>query len=101
MLKLARGFRGSRKTLFTHAKETVERGWKYAFRDRRVKKRTFRRLWIARINAAARTNGVSYSRLINGLKKANIELDRKILADMAIFDPQAFTQVAELAKRAL
>ena len=101
MLKLARGFRGSRKTLFTHAKETVERGWKYAFRDRRVKKRTFRRLWIVRINAAARTNGVSYSRLINGLKKANIELDRKILADMAIFDPQAFTQVAELAKRAL
>ncbi len=101
MLKLARGFRGSRKTLFTHAKETVERGWKYAYRDRKVRKRTFRRLWIARINAAARINGVSYSRLINGLKKAGIELDRKVLADLAIFDPQGFTSVAELAKGAL
>jgi len=101
ILKLARGARGARSRLFKTAKETVERGWKYAYRDRRVRKRAFRRLWIARINAAARINGVSYSKFINGLKRANIELDRKVLADLAIHDPQAFGSVAEMAKSAL
>ena len=101
ILKLARGARGARSRLFKTAKETVERGWKYAYRDRRVRKRAFRRLWIARINAAARINGVSYSKLIHGLKKANIELDRKVLADLAIHDPKAFGSVAEMAKAAI
>jgi large subunit ribosomal protein L20 len=87
--------------LFKTAKETVERGWKYAYRDRKTRKRAFRRLWIVRINAAARTNGVSYSQLIHGLKKANIELDRKVLAGLAISDPQGFTSVVELAKAAI
>jgi len=100
VLKHAKGYRGARSTLFKTAKETVERAWKYAYRDRRVRKREFRQLWIARINAAARLNGLSYSRLIHGLKLANIELDRKILADLAIFDPSGFTKVAELARGA-
>lgn len=99
-LKLAKGFRGGRRRLFTVAKETVERGWKFAFRDRRARKRDFRRLWIARINAAARLCGLSYSRLIHGLKLANVELDRKILADLAIHDPDGFSKVAELARSA-
>jgi large subunit ribosomal protein L20 len=101
ILKLARGARGARRRLFKTAKETVERGWKYAYRDRKTRKRAFRRLWIVRINAAARTNGVSYSQLIHGLKKANIELDRKVLAGLAISDPQGFTSVVELAKAAI
>ena len=100
-LKLAKGFVGGRRRMYRHARETVERSWKYAYRDRRVRKREFRKLWIARINAAARENGLSYSRLIHGLKNARIDLDRKILADLAIFDPQAFSQVAEVAKAAL
>jgi large subunit ribosomal protein L20 len=101
ILKLAKGYRGSRSILYKTARETVERGWKYAYRDRRVRKRDFRTLWIVRINAAARENGMSYSRMIHGLKQANIELDRKVLADLAIFDPQAFSQVAEAARAAL
>lgn len=101
ILKLAKGYRGSRKTLYKTARETVERGWKYAYRDRRVRKREFRKLWIVRINAAARLNGLSYSRMIHGLKKAEVEIDRKILADLAVFDPAAFSQVAEVAKAAL
>ena len=101
ILKLARGFRGGRRRLFKNARETVERAWKFAYRDRRVRKREFRRLWIARINAAARANGLSYSKFIFGLKNANVELDRKILADLAVFDPEAFGQVAQMAKGAL
>ncbi len=101
ILKLAKGYRGSRHTLYKTARETVERGWKYAFRDRRVRKRDFRKLWIVRINAAARENGLSYSRMIHGLKLAGVDLDRKILADLAIFDPKGFSQVAEVAKSAL
>lgn len=101
ILKLARGYRGARHRLYKTAKETVERAWKYAFRDRRARKRDFRKLWIVRINAAARENGLSYSRMIHGLKQADIDLDRKILADLAIFDPAVFGQVAEAAKSAL
>ncbi len=100
-MKLAKGFRGGRRRLYRQARETVERGWKYAYRDRRVKKRDFRKLWIVRINAAARENGLSYSRMIHGLKLALVEIDRKSLADLAIFDPKAFSQVAEVAKAAL
>ncbi|MEZ4460042.1 MAG: 50S ribosomal protein L20 [bacterium] len=99
-LKAAKGFRGSRSKLYKHAKQTVHRAWKYAYRDRRQKKRDFRRLWIARINAAARLHGLSYSRLIGGLNRANIELDRKILADLAVFDAAAFGKVAEAARAA-
>jgi large subunit ribosomal protein L20 len=77
---------------------TVERGWSYAYRDRKTRKRNFRSLWILRINAAARLNGLSYSRLIAGLKQANIALDRKVLADVAVRDPEAFAQIAETAK---
>ncbi len=101
ILKYAKGFFGARHRLFKTAKETVERGWKFAFRDRRVRKRDFRRLWIVRINAAARVHGLSYSRLIHGLKVANIDLDRKILADLAIFDPEGFGKVAALAQGAV
>ena len=99
-LKAAKGYVGARSRLYKHAKQTVHRAWKYAYRDRRQKKRQFRQLWIARINAASRLNGLTYSRLIGGLHKANIELDRKILAEMAIFDPAAFTKVAEVARAA-
>jgi large subunit ribosomal protein L20 len=98
ILKLAKGYKHGRRRLFRTAKDTVERGLKYAYRDRRRRKRDFRRLWIARINAAARINGLSYSRLIHGLKLANVEVDRKILADLAVFDPQGFTKVADIAK---
>lgn len=97
-LKAAKGYRGARRTLYKHAKQTVHRAWAYAYRDRRQRKRQFRRLWIARINAAARLNGMSYSRLIGGLNKAQIEIDRKILAELAIFDPAAFSRVAEAAR---
>jgi large subunit ribosomal protein L20 len=99
-LKAAKGYRGSRSKLYIHAKQTVHRAWKYAYRDRRVRKRDFRRLWIARINAAARLHGLSYSRLIGGLHRANIELDRKILAELAVFDAAAFGKVAEAARGA-
>jgi large subunit ribosomal protein L20 len=97
-LKQASGFRGSRGKLIRPAKLALERSLKFAYRDRRQRKRQFHRLWVVRINAAARENGLSYSRLINGLKRAKVEVDRKILADLAISDPKAFSEIAELAK---
>lgn len=101
VLKAARGAFGGRSKLWKAAKETVERGWRYAYRDRKNKKREFRRLWIVRINAAAHLNGMNYSNFINGLQTAGIEIDRKILADIAVRDPQAFTALAEQAREAL
>ncbi|RLB72611.1 MAG: 50S ribosomal protein L20 [Deltaproteobacteria bacterium] len=101
VLKLAKGYRGARSKLFRSATEAVDRALNYAYRDRRVKKRDFRALWIARINAAARDNGLSYSRMIYGLKKAEVALDRKIMADLAVNDPAGFTVVAETAKAQL
>ena len=98
ILNEAKGYYGARSKLFKTAREAVERGWRYAYRDRKQRKRTFRALWITRINAAARENGLSYSRLINGLKLANVEVDRKILAQLAVTDPQAFGALADLAK---
>ncbi len=98
VLKLAKGYRGARGKLFRSATEAVDRALNYAFRDRRVKKRDFRALWIARINAAARDNGMSYSRLVHGLKKAEVGLDRKILAQLAVSDPKVFAQIVETAK---
>ncbi|MFO7718028.1 MAG: 50S ribosomal protein L20 [Thermodesulfobacteriota bacterium] len=97
-LKMAKGFRGSRHRLYRTAREAVEKSLCYAYRDRRQKKRDFRKLWIQRINAAARENGLSYSRLMNGLKKSGVELNRKILADLAVKDKHGFSKVAELAK---
>lgn len=101
IMKAARGAYGARSKLWRPAKETVERGWRYAYRDRRNKKRDFRRLWITRINAAARMNDLSYSAFMNGLRKAGIEVDRKILADLAVRDEAAFTALASAAKSAL
>ena len=101
ILKLAKGFYSGRRKHFRKAKEQIERSLVYAYRDRRNKKRDFRRLWITRINAACRLNDISYSRFINALNKANIELDRKILADMAMNDPEAFATVVTQAKAAL
>ncbi len=101
ILKLAKGFYSGRRKHFRKAKEQLERSMYYAFRDRKQKKREFRKLWIIRINAACRLNDISYSRFINGLKKAGIELDRKILADMAMNDAAAFSAVVEQAKAAL
>ncbi|CAM4144641.1 MULTISPECIES: 50S ribosomal protein L20 [Campylobacter] len=101
VLKLARGFYSGRRKHFRKAKEQLERSLVYAYRDRRRKKRDFRRLWIVRINAACRLNDISYSRFINGLKKAGIELDRKILADLAMNDATAFAKIADAAKKAL
>ncbi len=101
ILKLAKGFTGGRRRQYRQARETVEKGLVYAYRDRRVRKRMFRRLWNVRINAAARQNGLSYSRLIHGLSQANIAIDRKILAAIAVHDPQAFTAVVEIAKQHL
>ena len=101
VLKLAKGFYGARSRAYRVAKEAVERSQAFAYRDRRQRKRQFRRLWIARINAAARLNGLSYSRLINGLKVAGSDLDRKMLADIAVHDPAAFARLAEVAKGAL
>ena len=100
ILKLARGYRGSKSKLFKKANETVMKALYYARRDRRAKKGEFRRLWITRINAAARINGVSYSRLMNGLRIAGIAIDRKVLSDMAIQDMPAFAKLAEIAKTA-
>ncbi|MDO4431996.1 MAG: 50S ribosomal protein L20 [Aerococcaceae bacterium] len=100
-LKLAKGYYGSKHTLFKTAKQAVMKSYMYAYRDRRQKKRDFRRLWITRINAAARMNGLSYSVLMNGLKKAGIEVNRKMLADLAVHDAAAFTALAEQAKKAL
>lgn len=101
VLKLAKGYRGARGKLFRSATEAVDRALNYAFRDRKVKKRDFRALWIARINAASRENGLSYSRLVHGLKKAEIGLDRKILAQLAVTDPQGFSAVVDKAKAQL
>jgi large subunit ribosomal protein L20 len=98
ILNEAKGYYGARSKLFKTAREAVEHGWRYAYRDRKQRKRTFRALWITRINAAAREHGLSYSRLINGLKLANVEVDRKILAQLAVTDPQAFGALADLAK---
>ena len=101
LLKQARGFYSGRRKHFRKAKEQLERSLVYAYRDRRQKKRDFRRLWIVRINAAARLNDMNYSTFMHGLKVANIELDRKILADMAMNAPEAFAKVAEASKSAL
>ena len=101
VLKEARGFYSGRRKHFRKAKEQLERSLCYAYRDRRAKKRDFRRLWIVRINAACRINDISYSQFIHGLKNAGIELDRKILADMAMNDAQAFANIAAKAKQAL
>lgn len=101
LLKLAEGFRGRRKSSYKLAKRSVQKALKYQYRDRRVRKRDFRRLWIVRINAAARINGLSYGRLMFGLKNAKIDLDRKTLAAMAITDPSGFASVAEKAKAAI
>ncbi len=97
----AKGYYGARRKVFRVAKQAVIKAGQYAYRDRRQRKRQFRALWIARINAAARENGLSYSRLINGLKKANIEIDRKVLADLAVFDKAAFGVIATQAKASL
>ncbi len=98
ILDKAKGYYGARSKVFRVAKQAVIKAGQYAYRDRRQRKRQFRALWIARINAAARENGMSYSRLINGLKKANIEIDRKVLADLAVFDKNAFSAIAAQAK---
>jgi large subunit ribosomal protein L20 len=100
LLKQAKGYWGSRSRRFAVARQTVMKALSYAYRDRRQRKRDFRRLWIVRINAAARLNGMSYSKLINGLKIAGIEMDRKVLADMAVRDPAAFASVVEQVRRA-
>jgi large subunit ribosomal protein L20 len=97
VLKMARGYVGGRHRLFRTATEAVDRALAYAYRDRKARKRDFRRLWITRINAATRLNGMSYSKFIGGLKKADVELDRKVLANMAIMDPNAFSQVVKTA----
>jgi large subunit ribosomal protein L20 len=99
ILKLAKGFRGSHSKLFRTANQQVMKALRYAYRDRRNRKRDFRRLWITRINAAARLHGVSYSQLMGQLKKADIELNRKILAQMALLDPDGFTKVVEVAAK--
>ena len=98
ILKLAKGYKGSKSKQFKKANETVMKALYYARRDRRAKKGNFRRLWIARINAAARTNGISYSKLINGLTKAGVEVNRKMLADLSISDEKAFAQLVAVAK---
>ena len=99
ILKLAKGYRGAKSKQFKKANETVMKALYYARRDRRAKKGVFRRLWIARINAAARQNGISYSRLIAGLTKANVEVNRKMLADLAVNEPKAFAELANIAKK--
>jgi large subunit ribosomal protein L20 len=101
VLKLAKGYRGTRSKLFRVALQIVRRGLLYAYRDRRVKKREFRALWIQRINAASRIHGLAYSQFMNGLKKANVSIDRKMLSQLAIEDASAFGRVVELAKKAL
>nr|WP_314271602.1 50S ribosomal protein L20 [uncultured Kingella sp.] len=101
VIALAKGYRGRRKNVYRIAKQAVMKAGQYAYRDRRQRKRQFRQLWIARINAGARLNGLSYSKFMNGLKRAAIELDRKVLADLAVFDKAAFAQLVEQAKAAL
>jgi large subunit ribosomal protein L20 len=97
VLKLAKGYRGGRSKLFRTATDAVDKALMYAYRDRRAKKREFRRLWITRISAAARLNNLSYSKFIHGLKTAGVELDRKILADLAVSDPTGFSKLADIA----
>ena len=101
VLGQAKGYWGLKKSSYRYAKEQVDHSLTYAYRDRKAKKRTFRRLWIMRINAGARANGLSYNQFVSGMKKANIELDRKVLAELAVSDPQAFGALAEQAKSAL
>ena len=101
VIALATGYRGRRKNVYRIANQAVMKAGQYAYRDRRQRKRQFRQLWIARINAGARQNGLSYSKFMNGLKRAAIELDRKVLADLAVFDKPAFAQLVEKAKAAL
>ncbi len=101
VLKLAKGYYGARSRVFRVAKQAVTKAGQYAYRDRRQRKRQFRALWIARINAGARMNGMTYSRLIAGLKKANVEIDRKVMADLAVHEKAAFTAIVEQAKAAL
>lgn len=101
VIKLAKGFRGRSKNCFRVAIQAVERAWQYAYRDRRARKRDFRRLWIQRINAATREHGLNYARFMHGLKLANIEVDRKVLADIAVHEPQAFANFVEKAQGAL
>ena len=101
VLKLAKGYRGSKHSLFKTANQQVMKSLQYAYRDRRQRKRDFRKLWITRINAAARMNGLSYSRLMHGLKQANIQVNRKMLADLAVNDEKAFAELAEKAKASL
>lgn len=101
LLNHAKGNRGARSKLYRRAKETVERGWKFAYRDRKARKRSFRELWIVRINAAARLHGLSYSKFMAGLRYANVSLDRKVLADVAMHDPDGFTKVVALVKEHL
>ena len=101
MLKMAKGYRGARSRLFQNAKETVRRALRYAYRDRRQRKRHMRALWIIRINALARSHGLSYSRMIHGLNKADIEINRKQLASIAMVDPDAFGQIVLIAKESL
>jgi large subunit ribosomal protein L20 len=101
VLKLAKGYRGGRSKLFRTAADAVDKALMYAYRDRRVRKRDFRKLWILRINAAAHLNDLSYSKLMHGLKLANIEIDRKVLAELAISDPSGFAQIANLASQQL
>lgn len=97
ILKLAKGYRGGRGKLYRTAADAVDKALHYAYRDRRARKRDFRKLWIARINAAARMNDLSYSRFISGLKQAGVEIDRKILAELAVSDPKAFSHLAAMA----
>ena len=99
VLKRASGFRGGRSKLIRTAKEAVDKAGKYSYRDRRAKKRDFRRLWISRINAAARIYNLSYSRFIDGLKKAGVQVNRKMLADLAVCDPNAFAELARIARQ--
>tara|TARA_Y100000590_G_scaffold407208_2_gene497243 strand:+ start:1600 stop:1962 length:363 start_codon:yes stop_codon:yes gene_type:complete len=101
IFKAAKGYFGGRKNLYRTAKDAVEKGWEHAYRDRKNKKRSFRRLWITRINAAARENELSYSRLMNGLKRTGIDLDRKALADLAVRSPEAFSALADRVKEEL
>jgi large subunit ribosomal protein L20 len=101
ILKLAKGYRGTKSKLYRSAKESVERGLNFAYTGRKLKKRDFRSLWIVRIGAAARLNGLNYSQLMHGLKLAGLDLDRKVLADLAVHQPESFSQVAAQAKSAL
>ncbi len=101
VMKAAKGYRGGRGNLYKSAMEAVDKGLQYAYRDRRNKKRVFRRLWIARINAEAKANGMTYSRFIEGLTKSGVEIDRKVLADLAVSDPTGFSKIASVAKAGL